>query len=178
MKRLFPLYLLALGILFLALVLLKRNSSSRMPTILVDSALNVPEHHTTRRELNDRVRSLDRTPCNLNNAAHGSRRFKSPTSVGESLGGRVKTIRVVGFEPWAPTQTFSQLPETVRSVWTGKFQDSSCQINWAEMSPWFLEARLEFEDGHRGLLITDGHHVVVRDHDGMIWFLRLLPAVQ
>jgi hypothetical protein len=158
-------------------MLLRQNSGSRLPTILVDSALNVPEHQTTWRELNERIGSLNRTTCNLNNADHGSRRLKSPTSVGESAGGRVKTIRVAGFAPMTPRQTFSQLPESVRNVWMGKFQSSSCHIDWAEMNLWFLEARLEFEDGHRGVLITDGHHVALQDHNGMIWFLRLLPAV-
>ena len=146
MKRFFPLYLAAACALVVAFVLVRHTSDSGFPKILVDSALNVPEHQTTWRELNKRVGSLNRTTCNPNNADLGSRRFKSPISVGESIG-RVKTIRVVSFAPMTPRQTYSQLPESVRNVWAGKFQDSSCHIYWDEMNLWFLEARLEFEDG-------------------------------
>jgi hypothetical protein len=45
---------------------------------------------------------------------------------------------------------------------------------WAEPNLWFVEARLEFEDGKEGLLITDGGSVVLQGHDGMTWYIRLM----
>jgi hypothetical protein len=85
---------------------------------------------------------------------------------------------VVGFAPRYYHQKFSQLPQTVLSVWNGKFQFSTCFIGWAEPNWWSVEARLEFVDGKQGVLVTDGTHVALKDHDGATWFFRLLPAAQ
>ncbi|HMD39606.1 MAG TPA: hypothetical protein VKH15_10005 [Candidatus Acidoferrum sp.] len=43
---------------------------------------------------------------------------------------------------------------------------------------WSIESILVFEDGKQGVLITDGSHVALKDHDGKSWFFRLLPAAQ
>jgi hypothetical protein len=51
-------------------------------------------------------------------------------------------------------------------------------IVWDEGTWWSIESAVEFEDGKKGLLITDGLHVALRDHDGKNWFFRLLPAAQ
>jgi hypothetical protein len=41
-----------------------------------------------------------------------------------------------------------------------------------------LEAVIEFEDGKRSALITDGEHVALQDHESKNWFFRLLPDAQ
>jgi hypothetical protein len=41
-----------------------------------------------------------------------------------------------------------------------------------------VEASIEFEDGKRSSLVTDGGHVRVQDRTGKYWFMRLAPAVQ
>lgn len=92
------------------------------------------------------------------------------------MGGRVKTITIVRFA--GPTMGSSNVQEAVRKVWEGKFQSSSCFVDWAEPTMWSIEARVDFEDGTRGVLITDGSHVAFQGHDGKSWFLRLLPAAQ
>ncbi len=94
--------------------------------------------------------------------------------VGESVGGQVKTIRILHFALAGQRSPI----DVVRKVWTGKFQSSSCYIPWAEGVMWGLAADIEFEDGRQGVLITDGSHVGLRDHEGNSWFFRLLPAVQ
>jgi hypothetical protein len=66
----------------------------------------------------------------------------------------------------------------VRKVWQGSFQSADCGILWSEGNMWSIEFALEFEDGKQGLLITDGRHVALCDHDAKNWFFRLLPAAQ
>lgn len=151
-----------------------QSSVSKLPTIVVEPALERSDHQTTLEALRKKVKSLECAP----NAANASRRFNSPLSVAESLVERVNTIRVIGFAPQFSKQKFSQLRETVLSVWNGKVQSSTCFMNWAEGELWSVEARLEFEDGKRGVLITDGMHVALKGHDGTTWFFRLLPAAQ
>jgi hypothetical protein len=151
-----------------------QSSPSRVPKIVVESSLERPDHQTTAEELNRKLRSFECDP----NTANGSRRFNSPLSVGESLGEPVNAIRVIGFAPKSSRQKLSQLGETVLGVWNGKFQSSACFIPWAEVTFWSIEARLEFANGKRGLLITDGMHVALREPDGTTSFFRLLPAAQ
>lgn len=157
--------------LILSSVAAGQTSTPSSPTIVVESSLASPESQTTIQQLQKKVISLG---CNPNRAPNfGFRKFDSPLSIGDSLGGRVKTIRVVGFTPIAERHTFRQLPEDLRLVWSAKFQSSSCFLAWAEPNLWFVEARLEFEDGTEGLLITDGGSVVIRGHDGTTWYIRL-----
>ncbi len=114
--------------------------------------------------------------CKTQSSPPGGAAFNVPRSVGESMGGRVKTIMVLrsAVPGWPPRPT-SKVRETLRKVWNGKFDGASCFPFWAEHTFWPIEAELEFEDGTHGLLITDGWHVVFQDHDGRIWFLRLMP---
>jgi hypothetical protein len=151
-----------------------QSSPSKLPKIVVESGLEHSDHQTTSEELSKKVKSFECGP----NAPNASRWFNSPRSVAESVGEKINTIRVVGFAPQFSNQKFSELRKTVLSVWNGKFQSSTCYINWAEWHAWPIETRLEFEDGRRGVLITDGSHVALKDHDGATWFFRLLPAAQ
>lgn len=110
------------------------------------------------------------------------RRYLSPcqpqcSAVRDFVGGRVKTIRILHY---ARERNFSKPVEVralVSKVWQGSFLDqAACGILWDEMALWSIESALEFKDGKKGLLITDGEHVAVRDHDGKSWFFRLWPG--
>jgi hypothetical protein len=179
MKRSFAMYLLTLlGTLLVTTALLGQNSDSALPEIFFDSDSG---NRTTSAELAKSVKVLESVPCPRNQIDR-IRYFSPPQSVGESVGGQVKAIRILRFERFAPLHRaelqVSEVQELVRKVWMGKSQASCCFIDWSEFNYWLVEARLEFADGHRGVLITDGHHVALQDHDGMSWFSRLLPAAQ
>jgi hypothetical protein len=98
--------------------------------------------------------------------------------VADFVGGTVKDIRVVRFTRMRNSPTHEELRNSVRKVWQGEFQSASCQIGWAEVTPWSIEVIVEFEDGKRSELITGGSHVALQDRDGKSWFFRLLPAAQ
>lgn len=143
-----------------------RNSASATPTIRVDAVA------AGREELGQKVRTID-TTC--------GRRYEylnTPKTVGELEGWSVKAIRIVRFAGRETAPTHEELRDAVKKVWEGKFQSVSCQIDWAEANLWSIEAVVEFEDGQRRELITDGMHVALQDHEGKSRFLRLLPAAQ
>jgi len=142
-----------------------------------DSAASTPEIRVhavaaDRGELEQKVRILN-IPC-------GGRYqyLDHPTTVGKFEDGKVRAIQVVYFAGWKNAPTQEELRDIVRRVWQGKFQSASCQIDWDEGNIWTIEAVVEFDDGIRGELITDGSHVVLQGHDGKSHFLRLLPAAQ
>jgi hypothetical protein len=98
-------------------------------------------------------------------------------SLGELAGGKLKAIHVVRAERYkgAPAPRAEQVRTNVEKVWLRRFGWMACQIGWSEgmtWSGWLVEAELEFEDGKKGLLITDGLHVALQDHEGHNWFLR------
>lgn len=141
-----------------------------VPTILVDSREAPSE--SARTELKKKVMSKnDFRECAAGD--HGPY-FSKPISVGQFMGQRVKTIRVVRFAPIVLKPSPSAR-EIVRRVWTGTFNGATCYIDWAEGSGWSLEAEVEFEDGRHGGFISDGWHVMLQDHAGKTWFLRIDP---
>jgi hypothetical protein len=96
-------------------------------------------------------------------------------SVESFVGGSVKSIRVVRYDP---RLTPSQIREEVRKAWLGVFWNPASSIRWAEGNPWNIEASVEYEDGKRGSILMDGWtHVAVQDRDGKYWYIRLWPAV-
>lgn len=141
---------------------------SDSPTILVGSATA-----TDNGELASQVKTMEGASCNP-----ASRHFDHPTTVGDFVGGKVKTLRILHYarrrNPPKPEETQTLM----RKVWQGSFYGADCGIAWDEGALWSIESTLEFEDGKKGLLITDGIHVALRDHDGKNWFFRLLPAAQ
>jgi hypothetical protein len=145
------------------------NARSDSPTILVGSA-TVADNG----ELAAQVKTMEGVSC-----GDTSRRVNQPTAVKDFVGGRVKTIRVVHY---ARERNFSKPVEVralVSKVWQGSFMEqAACDILWDEMAFWSIESALEFKDGKKGLLITDGSHVALRDHDGQNWFFRLEPSAQ
>jgi hypothetical protein len=126
------------------------------------------------RELAAQVKTMEGVSC-----GDTSRRVSQPTALKDFVGGRVKTIRVVHYARERNISKPVRLRALVSKVWQGSFLDQpACGIVWDEGTWWSIESTVEFEDGKRGLLITDGSHVALRDHDGRNWFFRLLPAAQ
>jgi hypothetical protein len=147
------------------------SSEANLPTIGVDSIV-VSDYGELRRAA-DRLESAS---CN-----GGYHYLERPMTVGDFMGGRVKTIRVLRTAPLRPGTSPPTADETRRKlkrVWEGKFQAAFCQIAWAEMTLWSVEAVVEFEDGKRSPLITDGIHVALQDHNGNSAFFRVFPAAQ
>ena len=144
------------------------KSKTASPTILVDSII-VSDYA----ELAGKVKTLEVVSCD-----GGLRSLDHPTTVGEFVGGKVKTIRVLHSAPRRNPPTAEEVRIGLRKVWQGKFQVCFCQIAWSEPTRWTIESVLEFEEGKRSALITDGVHVALQDHDSKNWFFRLFPAAQ
>ena len=89
---------------------------------------------------------------------------------------KVRAIRVTRVRS-DPPLTPAQIKQEVRRVWLGVFWDASCYLGWAEGNFWNIQASVEYEDGERASLLTDGGHVQVQDRQGKYWFIRLWPAV-
>jgi hypothetical protein len=118
---------------------------------------------------------------NLASCNGGYHYLEHPTTVEDFVGGKVKAIRVLRtapLRPWGKPPTADEIRQRVRRVWEGKFQAAFCQLAWAEPTFWSIEATLEFEDGKRSPLITDGVHVALQNHDGKTSFFRLFPDAQ
>lgn len=94
-------------------------------------------------------------------------------SVGLFVGDRVKTVRVA-LRPESKL-TPGEVRDKLRKVWRGRFWDASCEMRWAEMTLWNIAASIEFEDGGRSSITTDGlSHVAIQDREGKVWYLRLI----
>jgi len=63
-------------------------------------------------------------------------------------------------------------------VWQGKFDSAECFQPWAELTMWKCRVAIEFYVGEPAELITDGHHVYIKDRNGRSWFLRIPVAGQ
>lgn len=101
----------------------------------------------------------------------GQRKWgESPAfSLEQLAGGKVKRIRVMrasGRFKGAPLPKPEEVRATVEKIWSRKFGVGMCQIEWDEGAFWSIQAELEFKDGSKGVLITDGRHVALQDHDG------------
>jgi hypothetical protein len=97
--------------------------------------------------------------------------FMSPE---EFVGGKVKEIHVVRYDPGL---TPDQIKAEVRKVWLGIFQYATCQIEWDEGTLWNVLATVEYEDGRKSSILTDGLHGQVQDREGKYWYMREWPAV-
>ena len=144
------------------------SEAELLPNIVQDSA-TVADYG----EFNARVKSLEMATCN-----DPSRRFEKPEVVEDFVGAKVKNIRVIRYLRRSKPLKPDEIRKLIRNVWLGSFQSAACGILWSEAGTWSIECALEFEDGKQGLLITDGVHVALRDHEGRNWFFRLLPAAQ
>ncbi len=144
------------------------QSSDTSPKIIVDSV--VPVDYGI---LDAKVKSLNTYSCR-----ETDRHFDLPATTARLANGKVKSIRAVRATRLPQPLTAEGIRDLINKVWMGKFQNASCSINWAEVTLWSVESILEFEDGKTGLLISDGSHVALKDHDGKAWFFRLLPAAQ
>jgi hypothetical protein len=139
------------------------RSEQTEPAILVDSWTPADAA-----ELGEKIKILEAGPCQSDKG-----HMSQPTTVADFIGGKVKSIRLLRV---AKFPTANQLRGAIRRVWKGQFQGASCGIEWAEVTFWSVEAVVEFDDGKRSALITDGTHVALQDRQGNSWFLRLLPS--
>jgi hypothetical protein len=101
--------------------------------------------------------------------------FDHYLSIESFVGGKVKSVRVVRYDP---KLTHVQIKEEVRRVWLGVFWYAASNIGWDEATFWNIEASVEYEDGKRSSILMDGMHVQVQDQEGKYWFIREWPAVQ
>lgn len=146
-------------------------SDVNLPAIIVDSP-----PASDYGEMTKAARGLENPVCN-----GGYHFLEHSTTVGEFVGGKVKTLRVLRtapFRPFAKPPALDEARQKLKRVWQGKFQQFACQIDWAEGTFWSIEALMEFGDGKRSPLITDGVHVALQDHNGNSAFFRLFPAAQ
>lgn len=155
-------------LLFLSCAPSRAYSDAALPKVVVASATAADYS-----EFNAQVKALERTTCD-----GPSRYFEKPMVVENFVGANVRSIRVIHFSPQNKPPKSDEIRKVVKSVWQGSLQSASCGILWAEGVLWSIECTLEFKDGKRGVLITDGVHVALRDHEGKNWFFRLLPAAQ
>jgi len=95
-------------------------------------------------------------------------------SIEEFVGGRVKKITVVRYDPQL---THDQIKQEVRKVWLGIFHYATCVIGWDEGALWNILATVEYEDGSKSSILTDGGHVQVQDREGKFRYMREWPAV-
>lgn len=91
------------------------------------------------------------------------------TAVGDFIGDTAKIVRVTRYARTDETKAL----EILKKVWNGQFRTASCFIGWAETTYWSVESMVEFKDGLRSKLITDGYHVALQDRNGRYWFIRL-----
>lgn len=95
------------------------------------------------------------------------------------LGGKVKeiqVIRVTPLQPSAPQVTGLYTPPAVLAVKRAlrrRIQDGNCAQVWTERPAWTVQADIQFEDGIKRKLFTDGTFVAAQDRSGRAWFLRL-----
>jgi hypothetical protein len=120
-------------------------------------------------ELGGTVTALERSTC-------GSATSSTSQATAELAAGKVKAIRVLRVVQWNKPPQSKELQQTLRRVWQGRVQGAACGILWDEGAWWSIESALVFEDGKRGLLVTDGSHIALKDHDGRVWFTRLMPT--
>jgi hypothetical protein len=99
-------------------------------------------------------------------------------TVGEIVGGKVIRVRAARFAPFVTTEKADQIPTILRQVWERRAEQPVCYIPWDEGASWSIEAILEFEDGKRSILVTDGFHVAVQDHEGHSNFMRIVTEDQ
>ncbi|MGB7847350.1 MAG: hypothetical protein WBL63_17180 [Candidatus Acidiferrum sp.] len=133
--------------------------ANAMPEIKVDASAS-----GTGEEISRDLPKLSALSCS------GSRLLDQPTTVAQIVGGRVMSIKVLHYVARSTPQTVRDI---MAKVWHGRFRSADCNMFWAEATFWTIESTLEFRDGKRGLLITDGTHVFLLDHGGKPWFFRL-----
>src|SRR5579862_7855406 len=96
--------------------------------------------------------------------------FSHPLSVESFVGGKMKVIRVVHYDP---KLTPWQIRDEVRTVWLGYVWLATRSIIWSEQNRWNIEAWGECEDGKRTSILMDGWiHAQVQDRQGKYWYIR------
>lgn len=91
--------------------------------------------------------------------------------VGSFVGGGVKSIRVIRYNP---KLTPDQIKREVLGVWRATLLHASNFIDWSEGSDWHIEAMVDHDDGSSSSLLFDNWmHLHVRDRIGKYWYMRI-----
>jgi hypothetical protein len=139
-----------------------QKPSTTVPPILVDSAKPVDDIS---------VKSIEQNPCD-----DSSKGVYHPIAVADFVGGKVKAIRVLRYARGMSKVDPKEIQSIVSRVWSSTFFGAGCGIEWSEMTFWSIEASLEFDDGKTGLLITDGLHAALINHNSKSSFFRITPT--
>jgi hypothetical protein len=146
-----------------------QGQSVQLPRIVVKSAVSDDGNLIAAD-----VKRLDHTDCK-----QVPSRYNSETSVSELAAGKVKTIRVLHTLSTFKPAKAEDIRRMLLQVWLSKTNECcACGIEWDEGTFWSIDAALEFEDGRKGILITDGTHVAMQDHDGRKLFFRISAAAK
>jgi len=62
--------------------------------------------------------------------------------------------------------------KTLRQLWDSRAEGPSDRITWAEGEHWSIDAQIEYRNGRKGRLVTDGAHTCIEDAAGRVWFFR------
>jgi hypothetical protein len=144
------------------------QSSVPLPRIVFDYAVSGDSNG-----ISADVKKLDLTDCK-----RVPSRYNSETNVSDLAAGKVKKIRVLRTSSTFKPVKHEELQRMLLKVWLSTtLECCACGIEWDEMTFWSIDAALEFEDGKKGVLITDGTHVAMQDHDGRKLFFRI-PVVR
>jgi len=96
--------------------------------------------------------------------------FHDPFRLESFFDGKVRSLRVVRYYPGTPE---SKIREEVGKIWLGLFSYVTSSITWDEGNFWNVEVFVEYDDGKRTAILTDGAHAEVEDRRGKYWFMRL-----
>jgi hypothetical protein len=100
--------------------------------------------------------------------------YSSGVGVASFVGGNVKSIRVIWYDP---KLTPDRIKQEVLRVWRGHLVDVSSSINWSEGNDWHIAAVVEHDDGSSSSLLFDNWmHLRIRDQSGKYWYSRLVSA--
>lgn len=142
--------------------------------ILLGTPVVVPENL-----LQSEVHSLSPHGCDgVATAEH----FRVPLGTLQDIlgGAKVKEIQIVRVTPTqasTPSVTGVYTPPAVLAIKRAlrrRIQDGGCTLSWAEPVGWTVQADIQFEDGIKRKLFTNGTYVAAQDRTGRTWFLRLV----
>ena len=111
-----------------------------------------------------------RTPVSLADFLRG------PATAEAIFGETIQSIRILHVAD--PPMIRDAPGKELAKVWNSKIQDAACFMMWSEMATWNIEALVQFTDGKKSEVFTDGFHLAFQDHGGRAWFTRLDRIIQ
>jgi hypothetical protein len=115
----------------------------------------------------------------IENRRTGATDFRPAVNVATIAGAKIGRILVRKWGDYGSKRflTWTDVTHEIETVWAA--QVGGANYPWAEMVTWNVTAELEFATSSvRGCLMTDGHHVSLRDVNGRVLQFRIAPAAQ